>query len=153
LLLYNFRACYHINTDVKRDVRQLFQQLSLPIARTIQYNKDNRYYSNMEAADLSITSLCDIMLDKSLGNPVCILLIRNSVILINIIKYNYKVYICMFMIMNRVLLNYHTVVGRFCFIIYSLTSYRKIKYVPTQLILSYGWYLSIFLVKCQVIYS
>ncbi|CAI6359152.1 unnamed protein product [Macrosiphum euphorbiae] len=63
-----FRACYRINPDVKRDVRQLFQQLSLPIARTIQYNKDNRYYSNMEAADLSITSLCDIMLDRSLGN-------------------------------------------------------------------------------------
>ncbi|XP_060859758.1 putative serine protease K12H4.7 [Metopolophium dirhodum] len=64
-----FKACYRINTDVKRDVRQLFQQLSLPIAETIQYNKDNRYYSNMEKADLSITALCDHMSDKSLGNP------------------------------------------------------------------------------------
>jgi len=83
----------------------------------------------MEKADLSITALCDHMSDKSLGNPVSILLIRNVVI--NILKYNYQVYICMFMIMNRALLNYHTVVGRFCFIIYNLISYLKIKYVPT----------------------
>jgi len=58
----------------------LFQQLSLPISEIIQYNKDNRYYSNMAKSAVSITSLCDIMLDKSLGNAVSILLISNLVL-------------------------------------------------------------------------
>jgi len=55
----------------------LFQQLALPIAEIIQYNKDNRYYSNMAKSALSITLLCDLMLDKSLGNAVSILLFIN----------------------------------------------------------------------------
>lgn len=58
----------------------MFQQLSLPISEIIQYNKDNRYYSNMAKSAVSITSLCDIMLDKSLGNAVSILLISNLVL-------------------------------------------------------------------------
>jgi len=39
----------------------------------MQYNKDNRYYENVERSTVSIRTMCGIMLDKSLGNAVSIL--------------------------------------------------------------------------------
>jgi len=68
---YNFRTCSHINEKNKKDRAQLFNNLALPIGLIAQYNKDNRYNEK----PFSLVTLCDMMSDESLGNPVRILLI------------------------------------------------------------------------------
>ncbi|KAF0772639.1 putative serine protease K12H4.7 [Aphis craccivora] len=66
----NFKTCNHININVKKDIRQLFQQLAVSFSAVIQYNRDNRYYENINQSFVTIITLCDVMLNRTLGNPL-----------------------------------------------------------------------------------
>jgi pimeloyl-ACP methyl ester carboxylesterase len=65
-----FKTCNHIDIKNKKDVAQFFDNLAIPIALIIQYNKDNRYYENVERSTISMTTICSVMLDKSFGNAL-----------------------------------------------------------------------------------
>ncbi|XP_025192142.1 putative serine protease K12H4.7 [Melanaphis sacchari] len=65
-----FKTCTHIDINNKKDITQLFDNLAIPIALIIQFNKDNRYYENVDRSSISIVTLCNMMLDKSLGNEL-----------------------------------------------------------------------------------
>ncbi|XP_026819269.1 putative serine protease K12H4.7 [Rhopalosiphum maidis] len=65
-----FKTCNKINIHIKKDIRQLFQQLAVSFSAVIQYNRDNRYYENINQSFVTIITLCDIMLNKTLGNSL-----------------------------------------------------------------------------------
>ncbi|XP_026821107.1 putative serine protease K12H4.7 [Rhopalosiphum maidis] len=65
-----FKTCEHVDITNKKDLAQFFDNLAIPVALIMQYNKDNRYYENVERSTVSIRTMCGIMLDKSLGNAL-----------------------------------------------------------------------------------
>lgn len=69
-----FRLCDPIDKNNKNDVANFFQSLAGNFADVVQYNKDNRQYKNPERSSVTLETLCDIMMDKSLLTSVSILL-------------------------------------------------------------------------------
>ncbi|XP_001947565.2 putative serine protease K12H4.7 [Acyrthosiphon pisum] len=62
-----FKTCSDMNIKNKKDKTVFFNNLALPVALIIQYNNDNKKKNKLA---LSLVKLCDMMLDKSLGNPL-----------------------------------------------------------------------------------
>ncbi|XP_022176436.1 putative serine protease K12H4.7 [Myzus persicae] len=62
-----FKTCSSIPAGNQKDKTQLLSNLALPIAQTVQYNKGNIYNGNASSA---LEGICNMMLDRSLGNPL-----------------------------------------------------------------------------------
>lgn len=71
-LLFCFRLCDPLHNTNKKDIANLFETLSGNFAEIVQYNKDNRFYKNPERSSVTLESLCDIMVDKSIKFSVSI---------------------------------------------------------------------------------
>lgn len=69
-----FRLCDPLDKNNKNDVANFFQTLAGNFAEIVQYNKDNRLYRNPERSSVTLESLCDIMVNKSISTSVSILL-------------------------------------------------------------------------------
>lgn len=65
-----FRLCTSIYRHNKKDVATLFEGLADNFAEIVQYNKNNRYYQNPERGLVTLETLCDIMVNKSIISPV-----------------------------------------------------------------------------------
>jgi len=80
--------CSDMRIKNKKDKTLLFNNLAVPVALIIQYDNDNKKKDN---SSLSLVKLCDMMLDKSLGSPVSILLIYEEFnnLYNNVGTYNY----------------------------------------------------------------
>lgn len=65
-----FRLCDPINEKNKKDVENLFETLAGNFAEIVQYNKDNRYYQSSKRSSVTLETLCDIMVNGSIRNPV-----------------------------------------------------------------------------------
>lgn len=65
-----FRICTPIDRKNKKDVATLFEGLADNFAEIVQYNKNNRFYQNPERALVTLETLCDIMVNKSIISPV-----------------------------------------------------------------------------------
>lgn len=56
----------------------MFETLAGNFAEIVQYNKDNRLYQNSERSMITLETLCDIMVDKSLLTAVSIYFKNNA---------------------------------------------------------------------------
>jgi len=65
-----YRLCDPIDTGYtkKRDISNLYEILASNLAGIVQYNKDNR--QNSQTANLTIETVCDILVDKKIGKPI-----------------------------------------------------------------------------------
>ncbi|VVC45214.1 Alpha/Beta hydrolase fold,Peptidase S28 [Cinara cedri] len=70
LVAKKFKLCQPLNKSNKKDVANLFESLADNFADIVQYNKDNRHYYNYERSLVTIETLCDIMLDKSIPDSL-----------------------------------------------------------------------------------
>lgn len=70
-----FRLCDPLNINTKNDVENLFETLAGNFADIVQYNKDNRLYENPERSLVTLETLCDIMVNKTIITAVSILFI------------------------------------------------------------------------------
>lgn len=64
--------CDCLDKNNKKDVANLFESLADNFAEIVQYNKNNRYYKNPERSYVTLETLCDIMLNKSIPTPVSV---------------------------------------------------------------------------------
>lgn len=60
------RLCDELEND-RDDIANLFENLAGNFADVVQYNKDNR---DSGTRNLTVDVVCDVMTEKSLGNPV-----------------------------------------------------------------------------------
>lgn len=65
-----FRLCDPLDRKNDKDVSYLFEILADNFAEIVQYNKDNRHYSNPDRSSVTLETLCDIMVNKSIPTPV-----------------------------------------------------------------------------------
>jgi len=68
-----FRLCDPLDINKKNDVENLFETLAGNFADIVQYNKDNRFYENPERSLVTLETLCDIMVNKTIINSVSII--------------------------------------------------------------------------------
>ncbi|XP_060847283.1 putative serine protease K12H4.7 [Rhopalosiphum padi] len=61
-----FKLCDPLNINTKNDVENLFETLAGNFADIVQYNKDNRLYENPERSLVTLETLCDIMVNKTI---------------------------------------------------------------------------------------
>ncbi|XP_054258619.1 putative serine protease K12H4.7 [Macrosteles quadrilineatus] len=73
-----FRLCSPIDINNMNDVANLLEALAENFAGVVQYNKDNRM---SDTAHITIDTLCDIMVNESLGTPVIRYAAVNSLLL------------------------------------------------------------------------
>jgi len=64
-----FRLCDSIDVSEKNDVSNLYESLAGNFAGVAQYNGDNRQ-SEGATASVTLDTVCDIMVNESLGTPV-----------------------------------------------------------------------------------
>jgi hypothetical protein len=69
LLPFAFRLCDPIDVLEKNDVSNLYDSLAGNFAGVAQYNGDNRQFEG-GSFNLTLDSVCAIMIDESLGTPV-----------------------------------------------------------------------------------
>ncbi|XP_060847785.1 putative serine protease K12H4.7 [Rhopalosiphum padi] len=65
-----FKLCDPLDRKNDKDVSYLFEILADNFAEIVQYNKDNRHYSNPDRSSVTIETLCDIMVNKSIPTPL-----------------------------------------------------------------------------------
>ncbi|XP_025192131.1 putative serine protease K12H4.7 [Melanaphis sacchari] len=65
-----FQLCYPLDRKNHKDVSYLFEILADNFAGIVQYNKNNRFYSNPERSSVTLETLCDIMVNKSIPTPL-----------------------------------------------------------------------------------
>jgi len=65
-----FRLCDPLDKYKKKDVANLFETLAGNFAEIVQYNKDNRLYTNPERSSITLETLCDIMVNESIKDSV-----------------------------------------------------------------------------------
>lgn len=70
MLFWYFRLCDPLDKSNRKDVANLFESLADNFAEIVQYNKDNRHYTRPERSSVTLETLCDIMLDKSILDSV-----------------------------------------------------------------------------------
>lgn len=68
-LLVVFRLCDSIDVLEKNDVSNLYESLAGNFAGVAQYNGDNRHFEGA-TFNLTLDTVCDIMVNESLGTPV-----------------------------------------------------------------------------------
>jgi pimeloyl-ACP methyl ester carboxylesterase len=61
MLQKTFKLCDEFRGDNKKDVSNLFESLAGNFEDIVQYNEDNRAWEGSETADITISTLCDIM--------------------------------------------------------------------------------------------
>jgi len=61
------------------DIRNLYETLASNLAGIVQYNKDNRQSS--QTANITIETVCDILVDEKIANPVDRFAYMNNMIL------------------------------------------------------------------------
>lgn len=64
------RLCDPIKADNNNDVANLLESLAGNFAGVVQYNKDNRAFREGSDVNITIDTLCDIMINESLGTPM-----------------------------------------------------------------------------------
>lgn len=64
--------CDPLDKHKQKDISNLYETLAGNFADIVQYNKDNRFYENPERYSVTLETLCDIMIDKSLKTSVSI---------------------------------------------------------------------------------
>lgn len=72
-----FRLCDPLDMYKKKDVANLLETLAGNFAEIVQYNKDNKFYENPERSSVTLETLCDIMVNKSITNSVSVLFMSN----------------------------------------------------------------------------
>lgn len=70
IFCYVSRLCDPINADNSNDVANLLESLAGNFAGVVQYNKDNRAFREGSDVNITIDTLCDIMVNESLGTPM-----------------------------------------------------------------------------------
>ncbi|XP_046667606.1 putative serine protease K12H4.7 isoform X2 [Homalodisca vitripennis] len=65
----DFRLCDPINADNTNDVANLLESLAGNFAGVVQYNKDNRVSRAGLVSNITIDTLCDIMVNETIGTP------------------------------------------------------------------------------------
>uniref|UniRef100_A0A1B6MS95 Serine protease K12H4.7 n=1 Tax=Graphocephala atropunctata TaxID=36148 RepID=A0A1B6MS95_9HEMI len=64
-----FRLCDPINADNGQDIANLLETLAGNFAEVVQYNKDNRASHKGSVSNITIDTLCDIMINETIGTP------------------------------------------------------------------------------------
>jgi len=77
MFLKCFRLCNPLDRKNDKDVSFLFEILADNFAAIVQYNKDNRFYSNPDQSSVTLETLCDIMVNKSIPTPVSLYIQTN----------------------------------------------------------------------------
>lgn len=72
LLKICFRLCDPLDNNNRKDISNFFNVLSGNIADIVQYNKDNRLSKDSNSSLITIDTICDIMVNKSIKNSVSI---------------------------------------------------------------------------------
>ncbi|CAG5133617.1 unnamed protein product [Candidula unifasciata] len=65
-----FQLCDDIDPNIKTDISNLYSTLAGNFEGVVQYNKDNRAFEGAKATNITIDTLCGIMTDPSLGDPL-----------------------------------------------------------------------------------
>lgn len=78
-----FNLCDPLEDSIKNasDISNFFETLAGNFAGVVQYNKDNRIGKSAKAKNITIETLCDIMVNESQGPPVNRLAAVNNLIL------------------------------------------------------------------------
>lgn len=64
------RLCSPLDGQNKKDVANLFSILTENLEDVVQYNKDNRDFEGVKGTNITIDTLCEIMLDESKGPAI-----------------------------------------------------------------------------------
>lgn len=62
--------CDPIDANNRNDVANLLESLAGNFAGIVQYNKDNRAFRGGASSNITIDTLCDIMVDETKGTPI-----------------------------------------------------------------------------------
>lgn len=65
-----FKLCSPLDGQNKKDVANLFSILTENLEDVVQYNKDNRDFEGVKGTNITIDTLCEIMLDESKGPAI-----------------------------------------------------------------------------------
>ncbi|KAH9489193.1 hypothetical protein Btru_044461 [Bulinus truncatus] len=66
----SFRLCDSIDPNIEKDIANLFSTLAGNFENVVQYNKDNRAFEGAQGTNITIDTLCAIMTDQSITDPV-----------------------------------------------------------------------------------
>nr|XP_006823961.1 PREDICTED: putative serine protease K12H4.7-like [Saccoglossus kowalevskii] len=70
-LLQNiFQVCGPINSTELKDVQNFHSLVSGNFEGVVQYNRDNREFEGAVGTNITLDTLCDIMVDESIGDPL-----------------------------------------------------------------------------------
>lgn len=78
-----FRLCDPVEKSINspNDIANLFESLAGNFAGVVQYNKDNRIGKSAKLKNVTIDTVCDIMVNQTIGPPVTRLAAVNGLIL------------------------------------------------------------------------
>lgn len=78
-----FKLCDPIEQSIqnKKDISNFYENLASNWAGIVQYNKDNRIGHKSKVSNITIDTLCDIMINQELGTPSDRLAAINSLLL------------------------------------------------------------------------
>ncbi|XP_059142067.1 putative serine protease K12H4.7 [Physella acuta] len=65
-----FRLCDSIDPNIQNDIANLYSTFAGNFEGVVQYNKDNRAFEGAVGSNITIDTLCGMMTDSSLGNPL-----------------------------------------------------------------------------------
>ena len=75
-----FKLCSSLDGQNKNDVTNLFESLVGNFEGIVQYNKDNRAFEGAEWQNVTIETICDLMLDESQGSKLDRLALVNDLV-------------------------------------------------------------------------
>lgn len=81
IITKHFRLCTPLDGKNKLDVANLFSVLAGNVEEVVQYNKDNREFEGVKGTNVTIETVCGIMMNQSQGSPVTSYATINSMIL------------------------------------------------------------------------
>ena len=76
----HFKLCSSLDGQNKNDVTNLFESLIGNFEGIVQYNKDNRAFEGAEWQNVTIETICDLMLDESQGSKLDRLALVNDLV-------------------------------------------------------------------------
>ncbi|XP_040566173.1 putative serine protease F56F10.1 [Lepeophtheirus salmonis] len=76
-----FKTCNTLNANKAKDVSTFIESVIGNFEDIVQYNKDNRAFEGADNSDITIDTLCKIMVDESIGQPIERLASVNDLIL------------------------------------------------------------------------
>ena len=80
LISKQFKLCSSLDGQNKNDVTNLFESLLGNFEGIVQYNKDNRAFEGAEWGNVTIETLCDLMLDTNQGSQLDRLALVNDLV-------------------------------------------------------------------------